>query len=62
MTPAQILEAQADMHALIVTIEGIEHRDIEAQTGAERVVRDIMKLLGDFGIDPQFPSGFWSTA
>ncbi|KAF0304184.1 hypothetical protein FJT64_023967 [Amphibalanus amphitrite] len=62
MTPAQILQAQLDMHELIATIEGIEHRDIEAQTGAERIVRDVMKLLGDFGIDPQFPTSETPTA
>ena len=56
MSPAEILQAQKDMHALIATIEGLEHRDIEAQTGAEQIVREIMQLLNDFGIDPQFPS------
>ncbi|XP_037073664.1 uncharacterized protein LOC119094848 [Pollicipes pollicipes] len=61
-SPEQIAKADADLHALVTTIERLERRDIEAQTGAERIVRDLMELLNDLGVDPHFPADDTPTA
>jgi len=56
-TSEEITQCDADFRALIATIEGLEHRDIEAETGAELIVRDFMKLLNDLRVNPVFPTG-----